>query len=988
MYQLNILKFISSLCCLLFFHTAVFAQNGTIRGTLTDKNSGDPMMFANVLVLGAGVGETTDFDGNYSLSVPAGTYEMEFSFVGYTTSKITDVVVKAGEVTLIDFQMDDSAVNLDVEIVVKADKLQPRNEVALLTLRKKSLTIQNSISSENISKYAASNAADAVLRTTGTAVVGGKYVIVRGLGDRYTNAQLNGLPLPSTDPYRNSVQLDLIPANLLDNIILSKTFSPDKPADFAGGSVNINTKTYPSKFTVQAGVSVTYNTQSSFNDKFLTYEGGDTDWLGYDDGGRDLDPFLTDPEILNDLRGSTYLQARRLDSVELRNDVDRSAKLFNSQLGGTTTSSSLDHSVSLSIGNQFTLFGNPLGLSVGANYRRSFDNYSDAPNNYYEIRGENLAPFYEFRDNVSIDNPIVSGLATLGYKLGKQTDLNFNFLYNHDGEKTTRYLEGEVTEFSGIFRSRVLQWRERSLTNLQGTFEHNFGETGIKLEVRGQLVNMNQDEPDLRLTGDQVIEQGGELIAQFNAAEFDLPSHIWRNLEDEQRDLNLDLTIPDVFEIPVGETTLKLSQIKVGGLVSRKKRDFSEFSYILNSRSPDAADYDGDIDEYVGPENLGNLGIREDSSRYLIGLYWEDQEIASLQNTYTGEKNITAAYAMGVLELGKVKLIGGVRAEHTELGAVSKNDLIQAQKINPDTILSNSTDTLQFFPSINLVYALNDRMNIRASYSQTIARGNMREIAPFAAADYAGGFILSGNPDLQLTNITNYDLRWEYFPNPGELISGSIFYKDFVNPIGTSFVIIANNPEIRYENLGYSQTVDSLGNTITTNGEAQVLGLELEFRKNLGFLGAAFDAFAVSSNVTFQTSEQAIPDDEIAVIEQQNPGKGTTRRFFGQSDFLLNAALNYRNDEVGIDALLSANYFSERIVRLSRGADPDVMEQPRLQLDFSVSKKLNDRFTIQFVGRNLLNQDVRQTVNFNGEDFDIVRFKRGVEFKFGINYRI
>lgn len=980
-------KILSYLALFLLIATNATAQSGTLRGTLTDKNSGEAMMFGNLLLLGTDFGATTDFDGKYSIEkIPIGTYEIEFSSVGYPNAKITDVIIKEDDVTLIDYQMDNTGgVELE-EIVVKATALQPRSEVALLTLRRKAFDIQNSVSSENIAKYAASNAADAVLRTTGTSVVDGKYVIVRGLGDRYTNAQLNGLPLPSTDPYRNSVQLDLIPANLLDNVILSKTFTPDKPADFAGASVNINTKTYPSAFTLQAGVSVTYNTQSSFDENFLTYEGGDTDWLGYDDGSRALDPLLTERATLDLLRSSSYLQARKIDSVEYRALLSRSAKAFTPILEGYEEQNTLDHSISLSVGNQFQLFGNPLGISVGGSYRRSFDSYSNAPNNYYEIRGDNLAPFYELSDNVSVDNPIVSGLATLGYKLGKQSEISFNALYNHDGEKMTRFLEGEVTEFDGFFRSRVLQWRERTLQGYQGNFQHVFGETGIKLELGGQIVSMEQDEPDLRFAPDKLNPD-----PQFEPAEFELPSHIWRNLKDEQRDLKADLSFPDLIGKEDGDG-FKWSLLKVGGLISRKERDFSEFSYLLEDGSNTAPEYDSTltINEYVSPENLGDLGPDPDRpDRHLIGLYWVDQESASKQNTYMGEKNITSGYVMSVFEFNKFKLIGGVRAERTELGAVSATQLEQAEFENPDTMLSNNIDTLQYFPAINLVYALNDKMNLRASYTQTLARGNMREIAPFAAEDYAGGFVLSGNPDLQLTNITNYDLRWEWFPTPGELVSASIFYKEFINPIGTAFVITANNPEIRYENLGYEAVFnDSLGRTEVTNGEATVLGLELEFRKKLGFISPKLDNFAFSSNITLQQSEQQVAVGEVETIEQRNPAKGTTRPFFGQSDFLLNAALNYSNDDLGLDALISANYFSERLVQTSRGADPDVYEQPRLTLDFSISKALTERFSVRFVARNLLNQDVRQTVDFNNETFDITRFKRGTEFRFSVNYRI
>ncbi|MEL7021861.1 MAG: carboxypeptidase regulatory-like domain-containing protein, partial [Bacteroidota bacterium] len=283
----QLLLFTLLLCC-----ASVFAQMGTIRGTVSDKATGELLMFTNVTVKDTDplVGAQTDLDGNYTLEIEAGTYALEVSYVGYNTKTITDVVVTANEVTILDFPMDVEGEVLE-EIVVTAKAID-RTENALLQIQRKAITVQDGISAQEISRFGSNNAAESMKRVTGASVVDGKYVFVRGLGDRYSSAQLNGMQLPSSDPYRNAMQLDLIPSNLLDNVIASKTFTPDQPGNFTGGNVNLKTKSFPERLTLAASIGTSFNTQSSFQDNFLTHEGGSTDWLGFDDGTRDIPAIL------------------------------------------------------------------------------------------------------------------------------------------------------------------------------------------------------------------------------------------------------------------------------------------------------------------------------------------------------------------------------------------------------------------------------------------------------------------------------------------------------------------------------------------------------------------------------------------------------------------------------------------------------------------------------------------------------------------------
>ncbi len=265
-------KHLLVLIMLLLGLAPVLAQRGTVRGTISDATTGEPLMFTNVFVKDSDppIGAETDLDGNYELRLEPGTYNLKVTYIGYAPKTITDVTVTAGEVTVVDFLMEEESETLE-EVVVTARQID-RTENALLALQKRATTIQDGISAQEISRFGSNDAAESMKRVTGASVVDGKYVFVRGLGDRYSSVQLNGQQLPSTDPYRNQMQLDLIPSNLLDNIIASKTFTPDQPGNFTGGNVNLKTKDFPERFTLNAGISLGYNTQSSLRDNFLTEE--------------------------------------------------------------------------------------------------------------------------------------------------------------------------------------------------------------------------------------------------------------------------------------------------------------------------------------------------------------------------------------------------------------------------------------------------------------------------------------------------------------------------------------------------------------------------------------------------------------------------------------------------------------------------------------------------------------------------------------------
>ena len=643
-------KFIQQtlLLSLLFASVSALAQKGTIRGTLTDESTGELLMFANVVIEGTDplVGSQTDLDGNYELKIDPGTYTLTFSYVGYTDQKISDVVVTEGEITVLDYNMSAEGITLDEEIIVSATRID-RTENAILTLQMKAPGIQDGISAQEISRFGANNAAESMKRVTGASVVDGKFVLVRGLGDRYSSAQLNGQQLPSTDPYRNASPLDLIPANLVDNIIASKTFTADQPGNFTGGNINIQTKSFPERFTLSASISSSYNTQVSFKDDFLTYQGGDLDWLGYDDGFRERAAILQDEEARSQLNNQAWIFA--LGDPELRETIGAASDAVNPQFSSTTTDSPTNYGASFSIGNQFNVGNRPLGVLFNINYQRNFNHYTNGRDARWELLqgADDLNLNRDLIESRSVDNPVVGGMFGLSYKISPTNKIAFNAIYNHSGEKQSMYSVGPypgIISGSGTFETRQLLWQEREFRSYQFQGEHVLSESGVELEWGLGLVNSTQEEPDLRLFANEFRIRNDELVYFISPAEYDLPFHFWRELEDDQYQGKVDLIIP------FAKSKSSANKIKFGGSYRNKERAFFEDRWQMfnfNNVEP----YDGSADFFE--RNSGLIGDNNDQ----VGLYPTEQ--LDPANSYDGEEVVTAGYAMITYDWPKFKIIAG-----------------------------------------------------------------------------------------------------------------------------------------------------------------------------------------------------------------------------------------------------------------------------------------------------------------------------------------
>lgn len=946
-------------------------DKGIIRGKIRDKESGETLIGVTVMIDGTAKGTVTDFDGTYSIEgLEPGKYTLVASYVSYSKKRITNVEVKPGDVTVINFNLELAKHEID-EVVISAKKIS-NSENAMLSMQRKADGVQDGISAIEMKRYGTSNAAETMTKVVGVSVVDGKDVYVRGLGDRYTSVQMDGQNLPSTDPYKNSAELDLIPSNLLENIITSKTFTPDQPGSFTGGNVNIKTKSFPERFTLNASVGLGFNDQSTFNDNFLTFEGGKWDWLGYDDGTHDIPEPLQDTAITKMLIDSYYRNARKQENQDLAETLDNASKSMDTQMTPTKMTCPVNQKVSFSIGNQVRLFNRPLGLLAAFSYKKSFQSYADETKSSHflaQADAPELATYFHLNDTKSTENPQLSGMVNIAYKLTSNHAIDFNISYNHDTELASEVLHGSypgiISTSDLIYETRTLRFTERELAVYKMKGKHVFPQmNNMKIEWSGSRINSTMSEPDLRMFSNTRNKEGTSYY--ISSSEYLEPLHYFRDLEDQQWQGKVDVTIP------IFQSANKSNKIKFGALYSEKKRDFAEAAFQMQKKVGIGIDYAGDAQDFFGSHNVGIIETNPDnpSKYYIFGQKVMDRTITD--NSYDGTTKITAYYGMATINIGDdLKVVAGARYEDTDMDVIS--DRVYLVSDEEQHKYRGDIKKGDFLPAINMTYKINDRMNVRASYTNTLARPNMREKAPFASFEFIGGVIMNGNPDLKSTFIYNYDARWEWFPTPGELIAFSAYYKKFENPIIQQFILESANPQIKFENVP----------------EALVYGMEIEVRKQLSQNLPVLKDIKVGGNFSLIKSKVDIKEEEYEYISSRNPEFDEPYRpFQGQSPFLLNANISYDNNKNGIDAALSYNIFGRRLAATSTDGIPDIYEKTKGMLNLNLKKSFAKNFSVGLKVKNILNSPVEKFMDYKNTDYYYLKYNIGRTYSISISYSI
>ena len=942
---------------------AAAQDTGAVAGVVVDGETGDPLPGANVSIEGTTTGTATDLNGRYKIAgLEAGSYNVVFSFIGFQQKTVTGVDVQAGQTTTVDITLNPESEQLD-EVIITAEAAR-NTEAGLLKERQKAASMSDAISAEAMGASGAGNAADAMERVTGASVIDGKYVVVRGLGGRYANTQLNGVALPSSDPDRNAVQFDLFPSGLLKNIVTSKTFTPDQPGNFSGGLVDISTKSFPEELNVQFSTSASLNPQVHGASDFLTYPGGDWDWLGFDRGARAL------PNLVAPLAPDQILdQPIFADGPEEAEQYSTISKSFDNNMAPRVGSAPLNQSYSLTAGNQADLAGQPLGYVLSFSYDRSSSFYDSGTTGRYELGGT----LNELSNIILVNDQQASSEATLGavanatYNVTPNHEVGINTLYTHTGTSTTRLQRGFWTEVdeNDEFINRTLLFNERDVFSAQVHGNSYLPAlAGTEIAWSGSRARTTQSEPDRRFFAsvNRVDSNGDTLRTAFDQGLRE-PSRLFRDFDETKYAGKADVTVP------FGMAT-RTAKIKFGGAYNTTARDFGERAFSYNRPDPEAnISFNGNPVDYFSEANRGIVD-RDANGNPIFGLTVDDQ--TSPFSSYTGDRVVSAGYLMlDVPVTARLRLIGGARLEDTDLSVRATADSL------------GRIATTDVLPSLNVVYSLQDDMNLRAAATRTLARPTFREIAPYPSFDFIQGEIQIGNPNLNRTLITNLDLRWEWFTRPGEVIAVSGYYKSLDDPIEKAFIGSSSNTgsQLTWKNVD----------------QATVYGAEVEMRTRLDHLHPALQYLTLGGNVSFTHSEidvpclQFGPDGEECIrgelVFRQVNNQPSTRDLQGQSPYVVNTNLSYDNPETETTAGVFFNVVGERLSVVSTGSTPDVYEQPRPQLDFTFSQRLLDDWTVKVKAKNVLNSAFSETYELQGQSFTYQRYKSGRSFSLGLTYK-
>lgn len=915
---------------------SVAQSDGEIRGVVVEAKSGSQLPGANVRIQGTTTGTTTDLKGRYQLTgLEAGTYDVQFSFVGFQKKTVTGVEVKPGKTTTLDVKLAEETAQLE-EVVVEAEAAR-NTQAGLLKKRSKAAAMTDAISAETIGKSGSSTAADAIQKVTGASITDEKFVNVRGLGGRYVNAQLNGSDLPSANPNNNSVPLDLFPAGLLDNIVTSKSVTPDKPGNFTGGNVNLRTKSFPGERTFSISTSGTYHSEVQF-DSILRQNGGLERVPG-------MIPSLPEGELG---AGNQPIPPYFGADEETKQYLDNVTNAFSlGKVDPRSASAPMNQSYSASYGDQFEIFGDrPLGIVAGATYSRSTEAARDRRSaSAGPESSEGVTPDFHFSGQSGSTEEVMGGIANVTFKPHSNHEVSLSSLYNRSSQTSSVFLSGTIPrdDDSRIFNRRRVEPIDRTIWNVQGKGEHllGSGSGSPRLEWSSSYARTVQDESDVRFfTDDYLPERDVHRIA---TSIYEFPTRYFRQLTEFTWTNDLTVSVP----LPTGT-------IEAGGTYLYKERQLEERRFIYdNLGSPS---YEGRPDIYFSEctgiidEDECNSGPYADARRPDLGIVIQEQ--TSAQNNLTGDRMVGAGYAMvdtevpGILQL---RFVGGLRVEYTDQNLETRDDQ------------TGQIEEMDVLPSANLVYSIQDNMNLRAAYGRTLARPTFREFSPATYYDFKRQEIVDGNPNLERTMVNNFDVRWEWFADPGDLFAVSGYYKSFDQPIERIVQELAINREVTYQN----------------QQSAEVYGAEFEAHTDLAFVWDALRHVEVGGNFTL--TESAVTDTS---------GQSLGRPLEGQSPFLVNADVSYDNPGLGTTISVYYNYFDDRLDTIERENQPDQYEKGRHTIDVVASQELLYGVEVKASFKNVLNQETEIFQEFESEEFTTIEYKKGRTISIGITYNL
>ncbi len=870
---------------------------GRIVGRVIDAGSGSGLAAVGIQVVGTTIGAQSGPDGRFSINaVPAGTVTITVRRIGYAPKTITGIFLEAGKSVEQDVTLAEASLTLAAQVVTAAAERGSVNEA--LDEQRNSNNVVSSITAEQISKGPDGDAAQAVGRVSGVSVQDGKYVFVRGLGDRYTQTSLNGARIPSPEPEKKVVPLDLFPAGLLQTITTIKTFTPDQPGDFSGATVDIQTREFPARRTW--AMSSSTGGSDAVVGRILPMQGrvgGDLMALGA--SNRSLPGFISSfGSFANSFPGQS--------------DYNRMVSDFRNSWSPRGLEGSLNGSTSLSVGGNDPVFGRRIGYLVSGTYSYGQEAKVDQVRSLALAQGGPVPTAVDrFEGQTGRSTVLWGGLANFSTLLGNRTRLALNNTYNRTMDSEGRQEQG-TSENLGIPLIITRQkYVERSVFSSQLLLQSDV--TGNqKLELALTTTGVSRNEPDRSefVQGVFTDPNTGMLTTQWLSSSNEGAVRTFSELGETAYEAR------GHYRIQFGEVGRQLA-VKVGGLGRYGNRDATSTAYSINASGLTEAE------RQLRPEQLFDGRYTSPSDNV-----WRVNAIG-VGGAYTASDFLTAGFAMVEKDFGtQWQLITGARVEYSDV-LVKATPTIGSQS-------STNPTFLDVLPAIAVTYRPSERTNFRASVSQTVSRPEYRELAPIQYREVIGFDNVIGNPNLQRATIQNYDLRWEFYPSAGEVVSIALFAKRFTNPIERVYV-------------------GSSGTRIITfvNAEgADNYGIELEARKGLDFITMALANFSVSANATVMGSEIRL-----------NPNAGSitnaNRAMVGQAPYMFNTGLTWSSPAGTTSASLLYNVVGERISEAGEIPLPDVKELERHIVDFSLRMPLGERVSARLDARNLLDAPYR-----------------------------
>lgn len=901
------------------------AQEGIIRGVLVDEETLEPLIGATVRIVDGTAGAITDMDGAYSINVPSGVYSVVHSYLGYQDKRISEVEVIENEVnSLGQLTLGMGGEKNEIDAVVISATIQKNTSSGLLNFQRQSSKIVDAISAESISKTGDSDVAAVVKRIPGVTIKSGKYVYVRGLGDRYTKTILNGLQIPGLDPNKNAVQLDIFPSNIIDNIVVYKTFSPDLSGDFTGGMVDITTKDFPLEKTIKFSTSFGLNTNTTFNENYINQ--GDLnliDLTGFGKFDREL-PFPKSFEVGQASDYELYYRTAQLNNSAEPVPVDNF----------------LNSNVSLSYGNQFDVSEkNQLGVNAAITYKNDYSYRDNVDRNNYNIRKQNGSYEMDITDDrlgqEGYNEGMVNGLLALALK-NNSNKYSLKFLHTRTGESSASVRSNDDSFNDLLVQETTVDYFQRTLSNALISGEHFLhNESIIDWSASGTYSTV--DNPDRTST---VMEYENSDITASNLLFTSGSTYYnkqWRELAEK------NVSAKASYEIPL-TAGVEGTMIKFGTAATFKVRDFEIYNVSIDKSNP----FDPDL-SLIEHRDLSQILAYENIIAPSRDGYQISNVVVDADNAFVSDQTVLAGYAMTDFRFtDQLKFIGGLRVENAIMHYDGQIRNEAGAAIDFD---GESLNSKQYLPSANLIFEPIDYMNVRVSYNKTLARPSFKEKSGAIIYDAINDQRFYGNINLVETSVNNFDMRWEYFFTDSEIVSISPFYKSFTDPIELTFV---TGNEVKPLN----------------KEDANVYGFEIEARKNLGFLGGGImENFAINTNFTLVKSEIPLSENEKLKYSQNGLSVPTNRDMLGQAPYSINANLAYSGlHDNGWEANFAYNVKGKTLSIVGIANIPNVYEDPFHHLDFKVSKQLRGKLNskISLKARNLLNDQINYFYQFPG----------------------